>query len=324
MGTYLAGDNYMAFRIESGTFAAATGGSVWFGLVQEHSPDENENRTPTRYIGAGGRNVATHLNGPTEYTGTIRLYPQNAYLWAAAFGKIAVSGSPNYLHTITESGNTLPSFSFEDCHATPVANENFTRTYAGVSIDTLKISASEGEPVEVEFGYIAQTCVQGSGALPTVTAATDVPFMWDDCALTISGGGFDGPITEMKSFDFEANNNLDAEHFLNNSRNIGQPIPGNRDYSFNTEHAFTIGTGGDVYERLFRGGSEFNCNLFMFRTSGTDHIQIAMSGCKMTKCTQPTEIEGTEKQQWETTPESVTILIRDNSRATYPLEAIWA
>ena len=306
------GDTQLMWKAETAWKDGGTSAAQWFGYATEdgaHTPDENENYKPIRYIGVGGRNVGTFTQGATEYTGTVRVDKlQEVILSPFAFGKLAQAGSPTSTRTVTESG-TLPSFAFEDAQEA-VTGSHLRRHYSGVKINRYTISCREGEEVVQEVEYIAGSKTTDAAGKTAVTAATNIPYQWDDFQIVISGGGIDGAVDTLKEFSWSLNNNLDAQHYLNNTRNIGEQIAGNRDYEFTAVLHSSVGSAYDWYKKFYEGGSTMNINLYCFRTSGTDDFNITMTGCKMLDCGQPIAAGGTLKQTWTMQPVSCSLIAR--------------
>lgn len=313
----LGADTQMHWKPEaaSGDHSWKQGGSgtaQWFGYMTEdgaHTPDESEGYESLRYIGGADRNVDTFVKGPTDYTGTLRIDKlQEIALSSFAWGKLAQAGSPTSTHTVTESG-TLPSLAFEDGQEA-VSGSHLRRFYSGVKVDKLTLSCVEGEELVLELDYIAGSKTVDTSANTAVTAATDVPYQWDDFKLVISGGGIDGNVDTMKEFTFSLTNNLDAQHYLNGTRNIGEQVGGNRDYEFTAVIHATVGSAYDWYKKFFEAGSDINIDLQCFRTSGTDDFIVTMSGCRMMDCDQPIQPGGQMKQTWTIQPLSCSLIAR--------------
>ena len=293
----------------------------WFGLVQDHTPSESEKYTPYRYVGGADRNVHTFIAEGQEFTGKVSMLSQVPNLWHYFFGAIAHAGSPVSVRTITESG-TVPSFFIQDTQET-IANENLKRTMNGCVLDSLSFKWDEGGPVNEEIDYIAQSVTVGSSAATSVTAIGSTPYMWSMVKTRISGASFDGFLTEVKSGHWTGKNGFITAHYTgqsgtntgNPSRAIGEPIPGPREYEAEVMMNMAAGTGGDIYNNLYRAGSQFNANFYFFRTSGTDSTNIWMSGCKAMNCTQPTKKEGVLEQTLTWQPTSCGMLVNVDAAA---------
>ena len=303
----LGADTKTSWAPESSYGAGPGATKYWFGLVQEHTPSESEKYTPYRYVGGASRNVHTFISEGQDFTGKVSTISQVPNLWHYFFGAISATGSPTSTRTITESG-TVPSFGIED---TQEGTSNLKRIINGCVIDSLSFKWDEGGPVNEEIDYIAQSVTYSGNSATEVTAIGSVPYMWSMVKTTISGGGLNGTLTEVKSGHWTGKNGFITAHYTgqsgantgNPSRAIGEPIPGQREYDAEVVMNMAAGTGGDIYNNLYRAGSQFNANFFFFRTSGTDDAQIWMSGCKAMNCTQPTKKEGVLEQTltWQPT-----------------------
>jgi hypothetical protein len=307
------------YMVEKTFGDGGSGTTQWFGLVQEHVPDENENREPIRYSGGADRNVDIFLDGATNYRNSIPFLMQTGKFIGAAFGKVASDSGTKWTHTITESG-TLPSFMVEEALES-VTNEHIIRTHSGCTVDVLEISGEEGGPIMCSVDYIAQGSAQTSGTKTVVNAATDKPYMWSMVKLEGSGSSFDGSFNELKTFTFRLSNGLDPDNYMDNTRSIAQPTPLERDYEFNMDMNTAHGTGGEIYDALYRAGSEINFDLWIFRTSGTDHFQIWMSGCKTLDCDLPQPHIGKVEMTWVTQPTKCGVFVK-HGEAAYPFSTV--
>ncbi len=321
---HTAAQTQTSWQIESGTYGTASGAQQWLGLVQDHTPDDSEGREAHRYVGGGDRNVDIFLDQGTVYTNSVPYFMQTGKLLAAALGTVATTGSPNYLHTISESG-CIPSFTLEEASEAN-ATQNMIRTYAGCMVDTLEISAEEKAPVTTTVGLVAQSNTFTSGTKTTVTADTVKPYMWSHTRLMISGGAFGTSDYEkfstVMSWTWGLENNLTPPNYCDGSENIGLPVPGDRNYNFEFTMNSTAKTGADIYSTLFKGGSEANLDLYLERTSGSDYFQIAMSGCKTLDADVPLPHEGGPVEMVTVMqPTSCTILVRDSTEE-YPFESV--
>lgn len=316
MPNYIRGDfDQVSFRHEAPSFLTASGNSIWPNQVQAFDIEESEGVIVTRYAGGGDRNVDQFNNGPIDFRFTVPFNIQNGqHLWQA-FGKEVISSGTTSTHTITETSGTLPSATFEMFKGGGIANLNHVRTVAGCTANSLTIRGGMGEPVigEVDWIGASGTWLATSGAAASVTEASTIPYLWDDVSLILSGASTFGGILELKEFSFNLNNNVDDDtHYLNNTgRNRGQVIPQGRDYAFDFTVNGTAGSLTNWYNQFFRGGSTANIDLFCFRTSGTDHLQIWMSGCRLDPVSTSIVVEGTTASDLSWKPQTCGILIKD-------------
>src|SRR3990167_1724367 len=221
---HFGGDAAVTYKFESGTYATASGGAIWLGLVKEFNVEQNEGYTPQRYVGATGRNIGQFINGAKSYRGKVSFLPQTA------------SGTEN----------------------------------------------------------------------------TFSPYLNNQALLRISGAGFNNEhLPQMISWDWMIENGLNVKHYSNGSVYIGQPQPGPRSYSFSPVLQMMAGSAGSIYNNMFRGGSEVCLDLFLFRTSGTDHVQLWMSGCKTLECSQPSKPEEVLTQSLKLQPKSCGVIVKD-------------
>lgn len=318
---YVADQNKVAFLYESGTYATTSGTGQWWGLIQSHEIDENQGVISNRFAGTASRNVGQFIDGPTEYTGTITMYPQNWTPLFFALGKVTDAGSPTpYTHVISEMNSnevdtyntgTFPSFTTEDSQSTWVegSGANFIRTVKGCTVDSVTLTLTEGEPVSLEVSYIAQSVTFSSGATTTVTESALRPFMASDFSLYWPSGTKVNSPTEIS---WTINNNLNPPQYVDGSRNIAQPIPENRDHELSiTMHADRTWSK-PFYDQYFLGGSTFNLLLAGTVTAGSRDISITYSGCKLTDMSAPTSNEGVNEWTLTIAPETASISINDD------------
>ena len=321
MARFLGDQAFISWKFESGTYGSADATAQWPGQVTEHSIDENTNVTALRYAGGGTRNVEQFLDGPIDYTGTLTCRPNDWKFFVLALGSNIDAGSPSpYTHTISEleSNNSSPfisgtlnpftSFQIEDCHRAPGTGLNFVRTLQGCVVNSLSISASQGEPITAELNYIAQDIIYSSGAPTAVTDPATRPFQWRDVKLHIPSGTVYDAITE---FSLELNNNLEPPHYLNGSRVISVPIPQNRDYTLSVTLHSTSERVGTLYNEYFIGGSTFNAMLEVNASTGSRDAFFIMSGCKVIDMESPTTTEGVLSQTLTIQPQNVVVKVND-------------
>jgi hypothetical protein len=313
---YQGADTQVVYFRPSGEYPTTSGAAIWVGLVQESTTDENEKREPIRYmVGPGTRNLDMFLDKNPEYTGTLRFYVQDGKFFTWAMGSVYETAGST--HTIVESGGNMYWISIEDLKGSTVANRTIKRTFNGATIETLTLRGKEGEPIEAEAEWVAQSVTYASGTGTSINSDSTVPYMWDDVTIRISGGGINGDLSEAKDFEWSITNNFDNPYYLANTRYKGQSIPGNREYAVTITLNLTEATGGMIYDQLYRGGSAFNGQINLMRTSGTDDLRIIFSGAKITGFEQNTPAEGTIEAKLDFIPQTCTIIVRDSTTA-YP------
>jgi len=240
MARFIADQNSIALRYESGTYGTASGGRHWIGMVQSSEIDENTNNIEVRYLGTGDRNVDLQQNGVLDYNVAFSYYPQDWRMALFALGSNVDGGSPSpYTHVISEinsaSGNAFTSgtknpfvsFTIEEAQKGAATGENFIRTIQGCVVNSMSVNMAQGEPVSVDIEAIGQSGTFTSGAITLPTANGSRPFIWEDVLVHIpSGTVYD----TAKNATFTINNNMETAHYLNGSRVTEVPIPLNRDY----------------------------------------------------------------------------------------------
>ena len=310
---HYGGDAAVTYKFESGTYATASGGAIWLGLVKEFNVEQNEGYTPQRYVGATGRNIGQFINGAKSYRGKVSFLPQTGRFFQYAFGKNTDASGTTSTHTVIESGN-LPTITFEDGQDS-VTGKHFNTSWLGAMVDKFSLkSQGEEEPIIAEVDFVAQSGSYTQTAAQTAsgTENTFSPYLNNQALLRISGAGFNNEhLPQMISWDWMIENGLNVKHYSNGSVYIGQPQPGPRSYSFSPVLQMMAGSAGSIYNNMFRGGSEVCLDLFLFRTSGTDHVQLWMSGCKTLECSQPSKPEEVLTQSLKLQPKSCGVIVKD-------------
>lgn len=291
---------------ESGTYAVPSGTSgLWPGLVQNHDPGETVNYIEERFVGTNSRNVGQFINSTKDFEGTISYHPQDWRMLGFAFGSIIDAGSPSpYTHTLIEANsddqwvatsgtlNPFASISIEDVQRGTSDGTHLVRTYKGATVDSISISATEGEPVTCEVGYKGQSVTVGSKTAdisPILDQDTTRPYIFSDCIIHLESGA---TMDQVLDFTWTLNNNLATKHYLNGSKVAAAQIPENRDYSFELTLDATSERAKQLYDQYFQGGSTFNSMLEITQTAGSEQIFIIMSGCNVTDMSTPTPAEG--------------------------------
>ena len=327
---YASDQNKVVMKFESGTYAGsisvvgnATDG--WIGQVQSFDLTEEQGVQETRYLGNLKRGYAKFTDGPEDVTGTLTYNPQDMRLVAQAIGSVVAVSSTgsNALVYATEfetdkcqsvwiSGTSEDmgrpySFAIEDSKQAPGTHANWIKTARGCSINTLTIEASEGEKVKVDLDVIAQTVEYSSGATSSVTANTNVePYLWSDSILTLSGT----VMNTCKDWSLEISNNLEAPHYVNGSKVIGNIMPLNRDYTLSVTADLENPTG-EVFYKIYKAGTNFNADITLDKTkatgdNGSQYAVFGMSGCVITEMDAPSEVEGINEVTMTIRPQYLT------------------
>jgi hypothetical protein len=321
MAIFKADQNQTGFFYESGTYGNISGGLHWVGQVMSCTPDEERTTIRNRYQGTGTRNVDQFLFGVRDYTGTLVYNPQDWKFLMFALGSNVDAGSPSpYSHTISEtnsdngnaftSGTRLPfmSFGLEIAQQSAGTGQNFIRTAKGCNVNSMTISATQGEKVEVSVDWVAQTIDYSSGAATSISEDTTRPYLWDDISVQFPSGTAISNLTQM---EFTINNNANAQHFINGSKVIDAPTMDNREYTLslsvegNTEQTKTL------YDQYYIGGSEFNALMDFTVSAGSKEVFVALSGCRVVDMEAPHEIEGTDIQTITIEPKSASAIAND-------------
>lgn len=330
MARYISDQNKVVLINESGTYSTVSGNGEWIGEVTENTIEDAENKLEDRYLGTASRNFDNFVDGPRDVAGQTTYNAQDMRLPFLAIGSVvdSVSGTGTQssdFHVVTEidtdvwqsaftSGTNQDSapfsFTIEDSKQSPGTGRNFVRTVNGCVLNTTTINASQGEKINVVADWIGQTLTHSSGTTTSVTETLGSnirPYLWSDTSLTIAGSTMD----TIKEISFEINNNIEAPHYLNGSRDIGTPFPVNRMYAV-TATMDLDGTDADMlYNELYKQNGSFNMTLDFNADgapagAGSQHAIFYMSGCVITSMENPSVVEGVNESTVEIRPQSVT------------------
>jgi len=317
MGRYLHDQNKVVLTHESGTYASSSGTGIWPGQVTDNSIDDSEGKIEGRFLGASTRSFSTMDQGPRDVTGTLTANPQNMMIPFIAIGSVTDGASGvNVLHEATQintdvaqsaftSGTLCPlrSFTLEDSKQAVGTGQNFIRTINGIVPNTTTITASQGEKVSVSVDYVGQTLTFSSGATTSITEDTTTPYLWSSVSVQVAGSS----ITTTKEASLEINQNIEPPHYLNASRDISVPFPGNRENTFNLTIDLSSTDGKMLYEDIYKNNTEVNCVFDMDQdsTTGSQHAIYTMSGARITAMENPSANEGVTESTVEIKCENV-------------------
>lgn len=319
MGRYIHDQNKVTFQHESGTYANPSGtAGIWIGQVTEHSIDDSEGKIEGRFLGASTRSFSTMDQGPRDVTGTLTYNPQNMMIPAIAIGSVTVtSGTDAYQIDATQvntdvaqsaftSGTLCPprSFTLEDSKQAVGTGQNFVRTVNGVIPNTTTITATQGEKVNVSVDYVGQTLTFSSGTTTSLTEDTITPYLWSSVTVQVAGS----EIQTCKEAVLEINQNIEPPHYLNGSRDISTPFPGNRENTFNLTIDLESTDGKMLYEDIYKANANVNCTFDMNQDStGSQHTTYTLSGARITSMENPSANEGVTESTVEIKCEDVTM-----------------
>lgn len=309
MSRLQADKNKTVFLYESGTYASTSGTGHWVGLVQDFSADENEGVFEIRYQG-GTRSVQQFVDGPKTYSVSATYYPQDWKFLGFALGSVVDSGSPSpYTHTAVPSsggnaftsGTDCPEYSFTIEHTQEGKipdGDSFKRTFTGGMLNEYTVNFSQGEIVSCDMSLIAQGLAYSSGNATAVTANTDRPFVASDLDFELGGTS----LTSATSVSFTVSQGLDAKQYLDNTRTIGVPVPGNREFMLDVTADNNDATAKTVYDTYVLGGSEFNCKLTVTDAgagAGSRDGTLTLSGCQAVTPSATGGIEGANELSFQ-------------------------
>jgi len=257
--------------------------------------------------------------GPRDVTGTLTYNPQNMMVPFIAIGSVvdAASGT-NVQHDAVQvntdvaqsaftSGTLCPmrSFTLEDSKQAVGTGANFIRTINGAVPNTTTITATQGEKVTVAVDYVGQTLTFSSGTTTAITEDEQTPYLWSSVSVQVAGS----EIQTAKEAVLEINQNIEPPHYLNGSRDISTPFPGNRENTFNLTIDLTSTDGKMLYEDIYKANAEVNCIFDLNQdvvATGSQHTIFTLSGARITSMENPSANEGVTESTVEIKCENVT------------------
>ena len=319
MARYSSDQNKVWGISESGTYAAPMAGSAfWIGQVQSNSIDDKENKIETRYMGTSSRSVSTFDEGVRDVTGTISTRVTDMRMPFYAIGSVTSTSGTNTLHRATEigtdvqqnpfvsgTGNLNPplSFTLEDSKQAPGTGRNFIRTIQGCIPTAVTLTTSSSEVVTADIDYIGQTLAFTSGNTTSGAVLATKPYTFGNTALTVAGSSL-----TAKEVSFEINQNTEAPHYLNGSRDIAAPYQGNREYSLSITMDLDSSMAASLYNQYYKSTSTFNSVLDFDKdsaTTGSQHAIFTFSGCHIVSMDNPSEVEGVTESTVEIKAENL-------------------
>lgn len=266
-------DTLVAFGKETtqGTAPAASAFKSW-GIISGFEPEINKNHEQIR--GLGSRTVQAHKALEQSVENSLSGYLQNPTILYYALGKVAKTGAANaWVHTITPVGRCeeLPTFTANSnmcINGTP-----FITNYVGSKIDTLTISGSAGEAVEVEADIISQDYKDNQPAASSYDVSTNEILTFAEGEITVNNV----KAGNVKEFEVEIANNLEAIYTISKGNAPSFINEGILDITGSLTFALT-----DTSQRtLFRNGTEFNVKLrFDDPLVPANYIEINLTGAK--------------------------------------------
>ncbi len=263
-------DNTVVAATEAEFAKAPTEGYNWLGVVEEFSPEENNNTDQRRSVGMRGAFMLRP--GQSEVDGSLSLALQNARILAYALGIVTTEGDGEttpYTHTIrpAKAGEELPSVTIQN------NNEklNFVRNYVGGKVDTLTITASSEEAVSVEADLLFSH-VEDTGITPVpVVAEMNNYFMFYEGAVKINGAS----VANVTEFELEIANNLERRFVLNGSRQPARITEGHLELTSSLTLDFTdLNAWQD-----FKDGASLVIELMLQDIADPDHsVKFTLSG----------------------------------------------
>jgi len=202
--------------------------TAFIGQITSFNLNMSNNSFRTQGLG-DGRNATGTFLGPFDVNGTTEFNITDPTALQYAIGTLTGTGVIADPYQIEEAENigfdaaNIPSLTLE------VGSEGDTTdneiTISGVVINSLTISATQGEIITASIDWVGQTVVT-STSLQSVSAGTARPLMFHDATCTV---GTD--TVQVTAFNVTISNNIQTYRELG-SRLITQPSTGLRRYDF--------------------------------------------------------------------------------------------
>ncbi len=183
----------------------------WLGLISEFGVEQSNNSDPRRTLGKRAPAMIRQGGVSTEFSITGGV--QNPILMYYALGKVTTVGaSAPYVHTMTMTGeaDTMPSFTLQN----NMPNVPFCRNLLGCKVDTMTLTASVNEALEIEIEGMAQSVVEESTPATVTADVSTNYFMFYEG--TIKFNTVTNP--NVTEFEVELSNGLESRFTLNGSK----------------------------------------------------------------------------------------------------------
>ena len=254
-----------------------------------------------------GRNVTGTFTGPFDASGTIEWDVDDFTFMQYAIGPRAGSGTLADPYELQERDNigydatNIPTLSIEIGSQGDTLDD--TTTFDGCVLNTLTISATQGEVLKASAEIIARSVATGT-ALETYTAPTSRVFVFHEGNVTV---GTD--TLHCSSFELTVSNNIQTHRRLG-SRFIQLPTTGLRRYDFTItlrkKYDDTAGvlSGTEIRNQFFgASGAPATAAVVTAQAisldinegtgaSGDRVVNIDLSNCYFESWSEPIQLEG--------------------------------
>lgn len=202
--------------------------TAFIGQITSFNLNMSNNSFRTQGLG-DGRNATGTFLGPFDVSGSVEFNITDLTALQYAIGTLAGAGTIASPYEISEAENigfdaaNIPSLTFEVGSEGDTVDDEIT--VSGVVINSLTITATQGEIITASMDWLGQT-VLASTSLQVVTAGTAAPLMFHDATVSVGAD-----VAEVTSFSLTIANNIQSYRNLG-SRLITQPATGIRRYDF--------------------------------------------------------------------------------------------
>jgi len=226
---YKGFDTYVIYGEEAvyGT-PVAPGVTNFIGQITSFNLNMANNSFRTQGLG-DGRNATGTFLGPFDVSGSVEFNITDPTALQYAIGTLTGTGVIADPYQIEEAENigfdaaNIPSLTLEIGSEGDTSDDEIT--VSGVVINSLTITATQGEIITGSMDWVGQT-VLASTTLQTVSAGTAAPLMFHDATCTVGSD-----TVQVTSFSVSIANNIQSYRELG-SRLLTQPATGVRRYDF--------------------------------------------------------------------------------------------
>lgn len=205
------------------------------------------------------------------------------------FGGHTVTGTNPYTHTLTQS-NQLPSYSAE-----LISDDlGISRKMLGCKADNIEIKIPEGEEVKVAMSWKGMDFAKDATPQSATEDAVD-PWMADEVSIFSING--------VSKIDVAPDITLKYVRNLNPRRTVGSPNPrfvkeGKRRWEISVDQ---YQDDMEIFD-LINNKSNFQTQIKLVRTSGSDEITLTFPQCKLFEADQPLGGEDELKENFTIIP----------------------
>jgi hypothetical protein len=298
MATQVGARQQRSYAVEGGGYGVYHAPVNWAGLVQDFTDSSERNIQEVR--GSNSLEAAQLVELELNVEGSIDTILQDGRLLAFAFnsGTESLAGAGSKLHLFAIGGSqAFPSASFENANT---GDKPMNRTYTGVKFSKITLSTDAKDMLHFKGDWTGRL-ISGTVAAPTsVTANTTAPYVYSQGVCSFDGTA----ITEVKTEEVNLERIEDPQFYvasgtypvLTENPDLGAATNGTIKVGFTDAtkyHQWLGASGTGQIPQLLQTAINLQ---FIWKKTGSDFIELTVSGCKLKSASPDGAAEGTLSQ----------------------------